>query len=49
MHRGASARRERHTLSLGRNKHGHNNNAPYEVFILLYNVNFESLYGDDIL
>jgi len=29
MHRGASARRERHMLSLGRNKHGHNNSAPY--------------------
>jgi len=27
-HRGASAHRERHTLSLGRNKHGHNNSAP---------------------
>jgi len=27
-HRGPSARRERHTLSLGRNKHGHNNSAP---------------------
>ncbi len=27
-HRGASARRECHTLSLGWNKHGHNNSAP---------------------
>ena len=26
-HRGASVRRERHTLSLGQNKHGHNNSA----------------------
>ena len=29
-HRGASARQECHTLSLGRNKHGHNNSAPYK-------------------
>ena len=28
-HRGASVRQECHTLSLGRNKHGHNNSAPY--------------------
>ena len=28
VHRGASARWERHTLSLGRNKHEHNNSAP---------------------
>ena len=28
-HRSASARREPHTLSLGQNKHGHNNSAPY--------------------
>ena len=28
-YRGASARQERHTLSLGRNKHGHNNSAPW--------------------
>ena len=28
-HRGASARRERRTLSLGRIKHGHNNSAPF--------------------
>ena len=27
-HRGAAICRERHTLSLGRNKHGHNNSAP---------------------
>ena len=27
-HQGASARQERHTLSLGRNKHGHNDSAP---------------------
>ena len=29
-HHGASASRERHTLSLGQNKHGHNNSAPEE-------------------
>ena len=29
VHQGTSMRRERHTLSLGRNKHGHNNSAPY--------------------
>ena len=28
-HRSASARRELHTLSHGRNKHGHNNSAPF--------------------
>ena len=32
-HRGASARRERHTLSLGRNKHGHNNSAPIYMYV----------------
>ena len=32
-HQGALAHRERHTLSLGRNKHGHNNSAP--LFYLL--------------
>ena len=34
-HRGASARREGHKLSLGQNKHGHNNSAlPLEKIIL---------------
>ena len=33
MHPGASVRRERHTLSLGWNKHGHNNSAPFSFFI----------------
>ena len=28
VHRGTSRCKERHTLSLGRNKHGHNNSAP---------------------
>ncbi len=29
VHRGASVRPERHTLSFGQNKHGHNNSALY--------------------
>jgi len=33
-HRGATARQERHTLSLGRNKHGHNNSAP--IFCVMF-------------
>jgi len=33
-HRGASARWECHTLSLGQNKHGHNNSAPIFVYFL---------------
>ena len=32
-HRGTLARREHHTLSLGRNKHGHNNSAPLKIGI----------------
>jgi len=38
VHRGASARQERHTLSLGRNKHGHNNSAPLCHFSQKLNV-----------
>ena len=34
-HRGKSVGREPHTMSLGQNKHGHNNSAP--VRIALYN------------
>jgi len=40
-HRGASARRERHTLSLGQNKHGQNNSAPLvlvlEMLLRIFN------------
>ena len=44
----ASAHRERHTLSLGRNKHGHNS-TPFNLMFLGGTVPYGTLLGEGFI